>query len=108
MQPLQFGKCGFCGCKDEKSSLRYVLRLESVGLIAHEGRQQARDVAAMPYRRLGRPAAKKGNAMLTRLVLIVTLAIATMSTSGCVPIVVGAGGAIAADTIAEDRGRDLF
>jgi hypothetical protein len=36
------------------------------------------------------------------------LAITMMSTSGCVPIVIGAGGAIAADTIAEDRGRDLF
>ena len=29
-------------------------------------------------------------------------------TSGCVPVVVGAGGAIAADTIAEDRGGNLF
>ena len=40
--------------------------------------------------------------MKTKLALIVMLAAAAMSTSGCVPI------AIAADTIAEDRGRDLF
>ena len=46
--------------------------------------------------------------MKTKLALIVMLAAASMSTSGCVPIVIGAGGAIAADTIAEDRGRDLF
>ena len=46
--------------------------------------------------------------MKTKLALMVMLAIATMSTSGCVPIVIGAGGAIAADTISEDRGRDLF
>ncbi len=29
-------------------------------------------------------------------------------TAGCVPVAIGAGGAIAADTIAEDRGSDLF
>lgn len=34
--------------------------------------------------------------------------VGVMLTSGCVPVAIGAGGAIAADTIAEDRGSDLF
>lgn len=46
--------------------------------------------------------------MQKRLVLALGLALAAMSISGCVPVVIGAGGAIAADTIAEDRGKDLF
>ncbi|WP_413718430.1 hypothetical protein [Silicimonas sp. MF1-12-2] len=46
--------------------------------------------------------------MHKRLALIAMLAIGAMSSSGCVPLVIGAGGAIAADTISEDRGRDLF
>ncbi len=36
------------------------------------------------------------------------LCVALLGTAGCVPVAIGAGGAIAADTIAEDRGRDLF
>lgn len=43
-----------------------------------------------------------------RLIFALILLSGTMATSGCVPLVVGAGGAIAADTIAEDRGTDLF
>lgn len=41
--------------------------------------------------------------------LAVAIAVLAMTgLSGCVPVVVGAGGAIAADTIAEDRGGNLF
>lgn len=39
---------------------------------------------------------------------VVILIAGLMALSGCVPVVVGAGGAIAADTIAEDRGGNLF
>ena len=40
------------------------------------------------------------------LILVATLSIASLS--GCVPVAIGAGGVIAADAIAEDRGGDLF
>ena len=43
-----------------------------------------------------------------RLVLALILLSSAVATSGCVPVVAGAAGAIAADTISEDRGRDLF
>lgn len=43
-----------------------------------------------------------------RLALILGVLLGVMTTSGCVPLVIGAGGAIAADTISEDRGNDLF
>lgn len=43
-----------------------------------------------------------------RLKLAFILLAATIATSGCVPVIAGAGGAIMADTIAEDRGSDLF
>lgn len=43
-----------------------------------------------------------------RTILALSLLLATVALSGCVPVVIGAGGAIAADTIAEDRGGDLF
>ncbi len=43
-----------------------------------------------------------------RLALILGAMLSVMATAGCVPVVIGAGGAIAADTIAEDRGNDLF
>lgn len=46
--------------------------------------------------------------MRQRLALIAGLALSAISLSGCVPVAIGAGGAIAADTIAEDRGNDLF
>ncbi len=46
--------------------------------------------------------------MNSRLSVIIGIAIAAMALQGCVPVVIGAGGAIAADTIAEDRGGDLF
>ena len=46
--------------------------------------------------------------MLKRVAMLFAVAVCAMSVSGCVPVAVGAGGAIAADTIAEDRGRDLF
>jgi predicted small secreted protein len=46
--------------------------------------------------------------MRKRLALIAGLALSAISLSGCVPVAIGAGGAIAADTIAEDRGGDLF
>ena len=45
---------------------------------------------------------------MARLALIVTLLAGSSILSGCVPVAIGAGGAIAADTIAEDRGNDLF
>ena len=43
-----------------------------------------------------------------KLAVITGLILGVMVTSGCVPVAIGAGGAIAADTISEDRGRDLF
>ena len=46
--------------------------------------------------------------MRAKLFLIVALTLAVPALSGCVPVAIGAGGAIAADTIAEDRGHDLF
>lgn len=46
--------------------------------------------------------------MQNRLVLILGLVLGAISVSGCVPVAAGAAGAIAADTIAEDRGQDLF
>ena len=46
--------------------------------------------------------------MWKRLTILLGLLLGATSLSGCVPVVIGAGGAIAADTIAEDRGRDLF
>ena len=50
----------------------------------------------------------KETPMRTRLALALALGLGTMTLAGCVPVVIGAGGAIAADTIAEDRGGDLF
>lgn len=41
-------------------------------------------------------------------ILVIAALISVMTTAGCVPVAIGAGGAIAADTIAEDRGNDLF
>ncbi len=46
--------------------------------------------------------------MRARLAFIVAVLGGFMALSGCVPVAIGAGGAIAADTIAEDRGSDLF
>ena len=46
--------------------------------------------------------------MKNRLILALLLSLGAVATSGCVPVAIGAGGAIAADTIAEDRGKDLF
>lgn len=43
-----------------------------------------------------------------RLIFALMLLSSAVLTSGCVPLAIGAGGAIAADTISEDRGRDLF
>lgn len=43
-----------------------------------------------------------------RLILALMLLSSVVATSGCVPVAVGAAGAVAADTIAEDRGSDLF
>ena len=46
--------------------------------------------------------------MARRIAVILVAALSIASLSGCVPVAIGAGGAIAADTIAEDRGGDLF
>lgn len=40
--------------------------------------------------------------------VILAVLLGAFAVSGCVPVAIGAGGAIAADTIAEDRGGDLF
>ncbi len=40
--------------------------------------------------------------------LAAALAFAVIALSGCVPVAVGAVGAVAADSIAEDNGKDLF
>ena len=46
--------------------------------------------------------------MRAKTFMIIGLILTIPALSGCVPVAIGAGGAIAADTIAEDRGRDLF
>ncbi|MBT8416126.1 MAG: hypothetical protein KJO42_01675 [Silicimonas sp.] len=46
--------------------------------------------------------------MRKQAILALGLVLGSMSLMGCVPVAIGAGGAIAADTIAEDRGNDLF
>lgn len=43
-----------------------------------------------------------------RLILTLTLLATAALTSGCVPLALGAGGAIAADEIAEQEGGNLF
>ena len=45
---------------------------------------------------------------MTRVILISAILFSALATSGCVPVVVGAGAAIGADAIAENRGGDLF
>lgn len=46
--------------------------------------------------------------MKTKLAMILGLMLGASAISGCVPVVIGAGAAIGADAIAEDRGNDLF
>ena len=46
--------------------------------------------------------------MARRDALCLFAALSFVSLSGCVPVAIGATGAIAADAIAEDRGSDLF
>ena len=46
--------------------------------------------------------------MRTRLALFLALGLSATTLSGCVPVAVGAAGAVAADTIAKDQGNDLF
>ena len=45
---------------------------------------------------------------MQKFAIAAALLFSVLATSGCVPVVVGAGGAIVADTIAEDNGGDLF
>ena len=45
---------------------------------------------------------------MARLALITALLLSSSVLSGCVPLAIGAGGAVAADTIAEDNGNNLF
>ncbi len=45
---------------------------------------------------------------MTKLTLAAALLACVTALSGCVPVAVGAVGAVAADSIAEDRGGDLF
>ncbi|NNJ67876.1 MAG: hypothetical protein HKP54_07530 [Boseongicola sp.] len=42
------------------------------------------------------------------LTRVATLLVAITALSGCVPVAVGAVGAVAIDSASEDRGRDLF
>ena len=46
--------------------------------------------------------------MARRIAFSLLAALSIVILSGCVPVAIGAGGVIAADTIAEDRGGDLF
>ena len=46
--------------------------------------------------------------MLKNMTLIAVVMTGALASSGCVPVAIGAAGAVAADTISEDRGRDLF
>lgn len=43
-----------------------------------------------------------------RLTFALTILFGAFTLSGCVPVAIGAAGAVAADTVAEDRGSDLF
>lgn len=45
---------------------------------------------------------------MSKMILAAALLFSALATSGCVPVAIGAAGAVAADTIAEDRGGDLF
>lgn len=45
---------------------------------------------------------------MSKLTLATLLMLSALATTGCVPVAIGAGGAIVADTIAEDNGGDLF
>lgn len=62
--------------------------------------KKARAITSAPYR------VRKN--MARRIALSLLAALSIVSLSGCVPVAIGAGGAIAADTIVEDRGGDLF
>lgn len=46
--------------------------------------------------------------MKAKIAMILGLMLGASALSGCVPVVVGAGAAIAVDAISEDRGNDLF
>ncbi|MGI9394160.1 MAG: hypothetical protein ACR2OY_05895 [Boseongicola sp.] len=46
--------------------------------------------------------------MKTKLSMILVLMLGAVSVSGCVPVAIGAGAAIGADAIAEERGSNLF
>ena len=46
--------------------------------------------------------------MSIKLAAILGLVLGSFAMSGCVPVAIGAGAAIGADAIAEDRGTDLF
>jgi len=46
--------------------------------------------------------------MTKKLAMILGLILGASALAGCVPLVIGAGAAIGADAIAEDRGNDLF
>ena len=48
------------------------------------------------------------NGVKTTLIKALVMAVCAMSLSGCVPVAVGAVGAVAVDSVAEDRGQDLF
>lgn len=43
-----------------------------------------------------------------RIAAVFLMLLTVFGTSGCVPVVAGAAGAVVADTIAEDNGGDLF
>lgn len=45
---------------------------------------------------------------MSKLRLAALLLVGVTVTSGCVPVAIGATGAVVADTIAEDNGGDLF
>lgn len=46
--------------------------------------------------------------MKAKLIMIAAMLVSTAALSGCVPAAIGAGGAIAADSVAEDQGGNLF
>ena len=63
------------------------------------------NVIIPPYS-VDKPRVQEANMRKTALILIAILGVTSLS--GCVPVAIGAAGAIAADTIAEDRGQNLF
>jgi len=68
----------------------------------------AQDAPFNPFHFDAIPCGNQDVGCLMKPAVVFAMLLTVLTTSGCVPLVIGAGGAIAADTIAEDQGTDLF